>query len=130
MISGMQTLDKSTVHLEWLLLPPAWQGSHRAWSTHRRCQGKEEEARGPSSFWMPQAFLFTHREEQAHARRPPREVPLSSPPAGSRALDLHPGSLVQDVFQQPVDHVQSLVLLQHDVIGVQVALTLFLHLVI
>lgn len=34
----------------------------------------------------------------------------------------------QDVLQQPVDHIQHLVTLQHSIIGLQVALPLLLHL--
>jgi hypothetical protein len=36
--------------------------------------------------------------------------------------------LAQDILQQPVDHVQCLVLLQDNVIGIHIALPLFLHL--
>ena len=46
----------------------------------------------------------------------------------SGALHLCPVTLLQDVLQQPIDHVQSLVPLQHDVIRVHVALPPFLHL--
>ena len=46
----------------------------------------------------------------------------------SGALHLCPVTLLQDVLQQPIDHVQSLVPLQHDVIRVHVALPPLLHL--
>lgn len=56
------------------------------------------------------------------------QVGLKPVPSGALHLQLVP--LAQDVLQQPIDHIQSLVLLQHDVIGVHVALPPLLHLVI
>lgn len=51
-------------------------------------------------------------------------------PLCSGALYLHAVPLKQDVLQQPIDHVQRLVLLQHDVVGIHVPLPPLLHLVI
>lgn len=136
MISGMQTPDRSTVHLEWLfLLPPTWQGSHRPWRTHTGKGGRRGE--DPAASGCPGLSSAHTRKSRLTAGRPRSEASSPSRPAGtgptparSGAVDLHPGPLVQDVLQQPVDHVQSLILLQHNVIGVHVALTLLLHLVI
>lgn len=130
MISGMQTPYRSTVHLEGLLLPPTWQGSLRPWRTHT--EGARERSREGCT-----GLSSAHTRSRLSALRPPSKAPSSSRPAGtgptpahSGAVEPHPVSPVQDVLQQPVDHVQSLVLLQHNVIGVHVALTLLLHLVI
>lgn len=67
------------------------------------------------------------------AGRPLGEAPSSPQPPTPRlhsgALHLHPVPAVQeDMLQQPVDHVQRLVLLQHDVIGVHVAFPPLFHL--
>lgn len=68
------------------------------------------------------------------AEQPPGRLPSVSPPADrpvpahSGALYLCPVPLVQDVLQQPVHHIQRLVLLQHNVIGGHVALPPLLHL--
>lgn len=116
-------------------LPPA-RASLRPWRTHRNVPGKGEgRARTQQLVDVLSCPLYTPGSPQSrpHGGFPPRPPPRVSAcrqatPAHSGALHLHPVPLVQDVLQQPVDHVQRLVLLQHNVIGGHVALPLLLHL--
>ncbi|KAL0597754.1 hypothetical protein AAY473_033106 [Plecturocebus cupreus] len=75
------------------------------------------------------ATLFSALGADSGAVPPPHhgaQAWLEPVPSGTLHLQLVP--LAQDVLQQPVDHIQCLVLLQHYVIGVHVALPLLLHL--
>lgn len=139
MIPGVRIPYRSTVHLEWLLLPPRWQGLPQALeNTNRRRRGKEGGGARTQQLVDALDFpLYTPGREGSQQSSLPARLPSLSRPAGTgpahaRSGDthLHPVSLVQDVLQQPVDHIQRLILLQHNVIGLHVALPLLLHLVI
>lgn len=129
MVPRVLTLYRSCVHL---VGPPI------SWASRKTLENTTEDAgkggRGLGSAAGPPWTLHTQGEAALPTGRPPGEAPSSPQPAApaphlpSGALHLYPVPLMEDVLQQPVDHVQCLVLLQHNVIGVHVALPPLFHL--
>lgn len=111
-------------------LPPG-KAPSSLWRTQTKGPGKGGTGEG-QLLPPPRTCLCSTRTGRSSAQSRAASAEVPSPSQASRlpsgALHLCPVLLLQDVLQQPVDHVQCLVLLQHDVIGVHVALSPLFHL--